>query len=395
MDKKQRLVKKNLKHGVAFASKFGDFIETSVGKALENHDYLAYELPESPESNTWYRVTLDKGMSGDGSEYYIYVKIGDPDKLCIFFSGGGMAWNEYTAARPVTVGKAAAWEPNFYWNNLRPFTQIFNINVGITDISSPKNPFRDWSFVVVTYATGDLHVGNSDYTYKTEDGGEDVLHFHGYINFLESMKVSKRLFPNPKRILIAGNSAGAFAVPALAGEIADDWYPKTGSITLFSDSGMVLYKKWRKTAKTIWQSKESIWEPIVSDNITLDWYRNLYNKYGDRFRYLYSSSERDYLLSAYYNEIVNKKYKTDKKVQDVYKKQLTEMISELKKITPSFGIYIDDFKLPIITMGGTVHTSVRELHFAVFTQDGISMAKWLGDAVDGKVYDVGLRLLEK
>ena len=103
MDKKQRLVKKNLKHGVAFASKFGDFIETSVGKALENHDYLAYELPENPESNTWYRVTLDKGMSGDGSEYYIYVKIGDPDKLCIFFSGGGMAWNEYTAARPVTV----------------------------------------------------------------------------------------------------------------------------------------------------------------------------------------------------------------------------------------------------------------------------------------------------
>ena len=394
MEHKEWRAKKNLKHGVAFAESFGDFIENSVGKVLEDRDRLAPVLPENPEKRQWYRVPLEKGMSGDGSEYHIYVQVGDPDKLCIFFSGGGMAWNQYTAAHPVTVGKAAAWEPNFYWNNLRPFTQIFNINVGITDVDSPKNPFRDWSFVVVTYATGDLHVGNSDYEYKTEDGGKDILHFHGYINFLESMKVAKDLFPNPKRLFIAGNSAGAFAVPALAGEIADDWYPKTRSITLFSDSGMVLYKKWRKTAKHIWQTKESIWKSVISDNITLDWYRALYEKYGNRFRYLYSSSDRDYLLSAYYNEIANKRYKTNKAVQDVYKKQLTEMVGELKKITPSFGIFINDWKYPVITMGGTVHTSVRELHFATFTQDGISMAKWLQDAVDGKVYDVGMRLLK-
>ena len=394
MDFKNKLNKINLNRGIVFASRAGDYVENRIGKAIENSRFKADDLPEDPRQMTWYRVPIEKGMAGDGSEYYIYVKLADPKKLCIFFSGGGVAWNEYTAARPVTGGKVAAKQPNFYWNNLRPFTQIMNINVGITDIITDKNPFKDWSFVVITYATGDFHVGNNDYPFKTEEGGEDVLHFHGYMNFLESMKVSKSLFPNPEQILIAGNSAGAFAVPALAGEIADDYYPKTERITLFSDSGQLLYKKWRKTAKNIWMAKESIWKPIKTDNITLDWYRDLYERKGERFRYLYSSSVRDYCLSAYYNDIINKRYETDADVQEAYFEQLKVMVSQLKEITPHFGMFLDEWKLPIITMGGTVHTSVREPQFTLFTQNGITMAEWLRDAVDGKVYDVGLDLLK-
>ena len=386
--------KRNLKAGIVFASRAGDFVENRIGKAIENSGRKAEDLPKEPKPMTWYRVPLERGLSGDGSEYYIYVKLGDPDKLCIFFSGGGVAWNEYTAARPVTGGKVAAGQPNFYWNNLRPFTQIMNINVGITDIVSEKNPFRDWSFVVITYATGDFHVGNNDYPYKAEDGSDEVLHFHGYVNFLQSMAVAKDLFPSPKQILIAGNSAGAFAVPALAGEIADNYYDKVRNITLFSDSGQLLYKNWRKTAKNIWQCKESIWKPIHTGNITLDWYKDLYEKNGERFRYLYSSSVRDYLLSAYYNDIINKRYVSDSLVQEEYYRQLKEMVAELKKLTPHFGIFLNEWKIPLITMGGTVHTSVREPHFTLFSQNGITMAKWLKDATDGKVYDVGLDLIE-
>ena len=386
--------KRNLKAGIVFASRAGDFVENRIGKAIENSGRKAEDLPKGPKPMTWYRVPLERGLSGDGSEYYIYVKLGDPDKLCIFFSGGGVAWNEYTAARPVTGGKVAAGQPNFYWNNLRPFTQIMNINVGITDIVSEKNPFRDWSFVVITYATGDFHVGNNDYPYKAEDGSDEVLHFHGYVNFLQSMAVAKDLFPSPKQILIAGNSAGAFAVPALAGEIADNYYDKVRNITLFSDSGQLLYKNWRKTAKNIWQCKESIWKPIHTGNITLDWYKDLYEKNGERFRYLYSSSVRDYLLSAYYNDIINKRYVSDSLVQEEYYRQLKEMVAELKKLTPHFGIFLNEWKIPLITMGGTVHTSVREPHFTLFSQNGITMAKWLKDATDGKVYDVGLDLIE-
>ena len=394
MSIKNRLNKNNIKRGIVFASRAGDFVENSISRAIENSGRKAEDLPKDPEKMTWYRVPLEKGLSGDGSEYYIYVKLADPDKLCVFFSGGGVAWNEYTAARPVTGGKVASRQPNFYWNNLRPFTQLMNINVGITDIKNEANPFRDWSFVVITYATGDFHIGNHDYPYKAEDGSDEILHFHGYVNFLESMKVAKELFPAPSHLLVAGNSAGAFAVPALAGEVVDNYYPNARNITLFSDSGQLLYKKWRSTAKTIWQAKESFWKPIHGDNITLEWYKDLYSKYGDRFTLLYSSSIHDYLLSAYYNDIINKKYETDADVQQEYYDQLCEMVRQLKEITPHFGIFLNEWKIPLITMGGTVHCSVREPHFTLFTQSGISMADRLKDAVEGKVYDVGLDLLK-
>ena len=77
--------RKNIKRGVVFASMAGDFVENSLGKAVENTSLKAQDLPEDPQKMTWYRVPLEKGLSGDGSGYYIYVKIADPDKLCIFF----------------------------------------------------------------------------------------------------------------------------------------------------------------------------------------------------------------------------------------------------------------------------------------------------------------------
>ena len=69
------------------------------------------------------------------------------------------------------------------------------------------------------------------------------------------------------------------------------------------------------------------------------------------------------------------------------------MVRELKEITPNFGMFINNWTLPIITKGGTVHTAVREPYFSRFTQDNISMARWLLDALGGNVYDVGMKLL--
>ncbi|WP_035797887.1 pectin acetylesterase-family hydrolase [Butyrivibrio sp. MB2005] len=372
----------------------GDFVENSIGKRIVEKDMLAPELPEEPEKKVWYRVPVPMGISGDGSEYYIYVKIADPKKLCIFFSGGGVAWNEYTAARPVSGGKVAAALPNYYWNNLRPFTQIMNIDMGIMNMKDTGNPFRDYSIIDIPYATGDFHVGNNEFPYKGEDGDNHVLYFHGYLNFMEGMARARNLFGSPKKLLIAGNSAGAFAVPALTDEILSVWYQGVSDVTVLSDSALLLYKKWVSTAREVWKAPQPICEAIDSDNITLSWYKALYKKYGEKIRYLYSSSTRDYVLSAYYNDVTYKKYATDEDVQKAYFEQLKEMVAELKKITPNFHMFINNWEIPLITKGGTVHTAVREPYFTRFTQDDVTMARWLYDAVNGNLYDVGMELLE-
>ncbi len=83
---KDKLNKDNFKRGVVFASKVGDFVENRIGKAIEESSFKADELPDNPEKMKWYKVPIEKGLSGDGSEYHIYVKLADPDKLCVFLS---------------------------------------------------------------------------------------------------------------------------------------------------------------------------------------------------------------------------------------------------------------------------------------------------------------------
>jgi len=372
----------------------GDFLENAIGKRIESK-YEAPLLEGDPEPLEWYRVMVPDGMSGDGSEYHIYIKKGLGSNLCVFLSGGGVAWNEYTAARPVTGGKVAAGLPNYYWNNLRPFTQIMNINTGITEIGNPKNPFDSWNFIIITYATGDFHVGNSDFAYKGEDGSDQVLHFHGYKNFLSGMRIGSSFFRNPERILIAGDSAGAFAVPAVTPAILEFFYPECTNVTLLSDSGQLLYRKWRTTARDVWKADQAIWEPIHSSNLTVDWYRKLYSVWGDRLKYLYACSTRDYLLSAYYNDVANKKYATDLDVQIKFNNQMRDMLKDLKAITPRFGMFIYDWANLRGINGGTVHTAVRQKRFFFRTQSGLSMAEWLVDAVSGNVYDANMELMSE
>lgn len=370
----------------------GDFLDT-----LSDGIVGRFEAPVpdgEPQNNIWYRIMIPEGKTADGSEYHIYIKKASSNNLCIFLSGGGVAWNEYMADRPISGGAVISGLPNYYWNNLRPLTRIMNINNGITEIGNPFNPFDDWNFIIITYATGDFHVGGNDFKYISESGEEKIIHFNGLKNFEAGMNRGKEFFDNPEKLLIAGDSAGAFAVPALTPRILENYYPDCLDITLLSDSAQLLYSYWKKTAKDIWGAPNDIYSALSSENITLDWYKRLYSEYGGRLTYLYASSTRDYLLSAYYNDVINHKYKSEPLIQDEFHKKMREMLGQLKDITSRFGLFI--YRWPALQMpSGTVHTCVRHKRFYLKNLSGISMADWLMNAVNGTVYDVGMDFIEK
>ena len=69
------------------------------------------------------------------------------------------------------------------------------------------------------------------------------------------------------------------------------------------------------------------------------------------------------------------------------------MIRELKKITPGFGIFLYDWKRPLLYRGGTIHTIVRQPEFYLRQHGNPGMAEWLTEAVEGNVTDVGLDLV--
>lgn len=369
----------------------GDFLERSIGNRIADR-YEAPVLEEKPILDTWYQMPIKEGKTGDGSEYHIYIKKRRTKNLCIFLSGGGVAWNEQMAAAPVTGGRVVAGAPNYYWNNLRPFTQLMNIHIGITE-NRPRNPFHGWNFGVIPYATGDFHLGNNELTYRDEEEKEQKLHFYGYENFRMGMKQIKTLFPNAEHLLIAGDSAGAFAAPILAEVILSEFYPVCQDATVFSDSAMLKRNNWDYTLKEVWNAPKFVREAQHTDNITVDFYEDLMKKMGNRCRYLYASSVEDYLLSSFQNEIDGGEFETNEAAQKKYRKDLKEMHQKLCSLSQPMHFYYYDWRSPILTKKGTVHTAVRQPFYYQKSQGVTSMAHWLSEAVKDHPFDIGLNLL--
>ena len=391
LEKAADIKKKLVERGEDLAARTGDFLENSIGEQIESR-FEAPEITASPETGVWYKMPIEKGKAGDGSEYHIYIKKHRTKKLCVFFSGGGVAWDEKMAAEPVTGGRVVAGRPNYYWNNLRPFTQIMNINIGITE-SRRRNPFDTWNFAVITYATGDFHVGTDEMTFYDNEGQKEKLRFRGYRNFTESMQKVRELFPKVEKLLIAGDSAGAFATPALSPVILEQYYPEVEDVTVFSDSALLERADWSDTLHNVWHAPQQIADASHSENLTLDWYEALMKKEGKRCRYLYASSVRDYLLSSFQHDILTGEFKTNEEAQEDYFNRLKKMVEKMSALSQPVHFFLYDWKNPMLAGGGTIHTAVRQPQFYLPGPEGMTMAQWLNDAVHGIPGDAGRNLL--
>ncbi|MCF0146517.1 MAG: alpha/beta hydrolase fold domain-containing protein [Eubacterium sp.] len=363
----------------------------NLGESLMNDiikDYKVQELTEHSEKNKWYRLTLPEGKSGDGSEYFIYVKKADSKKFCIFLSGGGIAWDARSAAHSFNGGRALGNLPKYYWSNLRPITQGKNISFGMTRTSLAENPFSDWNMVIIGYSTGDMHVGNGELQYKGKEGEDKTLYFNGYNNFRAAMNRIVEIFKDPEELLICGDSAGAFATPALAMPILKEYYTSCPRVTCFSDSALLINPHWKETIRDCWNAEPFAYDPISTDNNTIDWYRRLYETFGDSINYLYAGSPRDHVLARYYMDMCERDV-TLKQSIAYFQMRMAKMAKELKAITPKFGLFQYSF-IDSPMEKGTAHTICRTPRF--YKPDagtGVAMSKWLGDAVNGNIYDVG------
>ena len=58
------------------------------------------ELQGEPQVGKWYRITPMEAKSSDGSEWHGLLRLGSEDKVIVYFFGGGVCLDEYTAAHP-------------------------------------------------------------------------------------------------------------------------------------------------------------------------------------------------------------------------------------------------------------------------------------------------------
>lgn len=177
-----------------------------------------------------------------GTPFNFHVRQADPQKVMIFFNGGGACWSAETCD--------VAGQPSY-----RPFASAEAGNDprhydGAFALDNPENPFRDWSQLFVSYCTGDVHLGAADATYTLDDGTDFNIHHRGWANSMAALDYLFTHFTAPERVLVAGGSAGALSSPVFAAMVARQ-YPDT-EVIQFAGGGAgyrlpaptLLWQRW-------------------------------------------------------------------------------------------------------------------------------------------------------
>lgn len=322
---------------------------------------VAKDLPPLADlaKQTW--TTIEPGgdtVCADGSPYSFNVKPGSPEKLLLFFHGGGACWSAETcdpsAERPVYVSKASS--PN---NDPREKGGIFNA-------ARSDNPFRDWSVVSVSYCTGDSHVGARRVTYKAGPQSFAIEH-KGYLNATAVLGWAFRNYPSPKSVLVTGSSAGAIAAPFYVGTVATQ-YP-AARISVLGDAAGA----YRSEAIPV------IFRDWGVEDIAPNWIRAR-GALPLNIETFFKVNAKVFpqLPQAQHNNAADA-------VQGVFLKLLGETsdveshlranLDELRRDAVGFRSY---------TAPGTDHTVLLREEFYAYAVEGAPLSRWVADFAEGK-----------
>ena len=357
--------------------------------AIASCENSVSELDKNPETGKVYTVTPQGAVSSKGNQWRGYFRKGCENKVIVFFNGGGLSVDEYSAARGSSVNPP---DGLFYFDDsgsLEDETHI--LDDGILS-SKEKNPFKDWTIVVVQYSTGDLHCGTCERQYTGLDGSQHTIHYHGYVNFRLMMEKVLPFIGTPDALLISGSSAGAAATCLLSDDVID-MFPDTKNVTVVPDAFCLITDKWKSIAKEEWNAPAEIVGRIESDNLVLDCLKALH-KDKPYAKILFGISPRDKVLALYQNYFTKGAFVPPAKTElEDYQRVIENMVAGFLKAVPDGGVNIwNDGNEDEST--GTSHTITNGPGFVVdYTGQG-SYADWIMNAVDGKVEIRGLELLK-
>lgn len=154
-----------------------------------------------------------------GDPYHAVIRDAKSENLLIYLEGGGACWSALCQAN--TTASTAI-----------PGT-------GILDNKATTNVVASWNVVYVPYCDGSVFSGDNELQATGGPaGGTQTRYHHGVKNLTAVLDLAKATFPNPKRILLAGSSAGGYGT-IIGTALTRFEYPHTDLI-VFNDAGLGL-----------------------------------------------------------------------------------------------------------------------------------------------------------
>lgn len=345
------------------------------------------KLKNIPKEGKWYRVTTSEMKTSEGDRYRAFFKKGSSNKVLIYFAGGGVSVNEDMAKDDTYNTKEIAID------------MIANVTMNMGGIASDVegSPFEDWSIILFPYATGDFHAGTGEFHYTDTDGKEKILYHNGYVNYTETMKkvMESAGISDADTVLVTGYSAGGFGAALLADDVFTNYFPNAKSKNVLVDAALLLNDDWHSIATDVWKTPKEISDKLSSNNLTLDCFVSLHEKYGENIHLLFDCSTRDGDLAKVQNYFDDKVMDVDEKQADEFQQILKDTIPQFKEAGVSLFIW-DGVAWYNDPRNMTAHTIIATpAVWLPFEEQQKSVAEWLTDAISGKLDDYGVELVEK
>ena len=355
------------------------------------------QLTGEPETGKWYTVPVNGAVSSDGSRWRGIIRKGASDNLIVFFVGGGLSVDSFSAAR--THYRPDGAGGGFYCAFISEGSIGEEIRItgeGITS-DDPSNPFHDWSVIMPCYTTGDVNIGTSEREYTALDGSLKTVYYHGYTNYIAFLeKAIGILGKSYSDLVVAGYSAGGFSAALLF----DDTLSRldiSGRRCVIVDSSLFILD-WQKVLADEWAAPEHIRAISKTDDLSYDGIRHICEKYGGSVKTVYCCSVRDYALSqvqVYYDGLhPDMPLEPTGDDADRFQERLKKAVSKIEKTLPSVSVYLWD-NLAVEEGHITVHTGSNNGVFLRKMGNEISLCECVMNALDGKTGVYGKEFLEK
>jgi hypothetical protein len=153
---------------------------------------LGEPLPDTPIGE-WERISIEGAVCQDGSQAgFSLRRSGASEDVLIYQQVGGACFNR-------SMCGASRWGGAPFQN---PSGR------GIFDFDNPENPVADLNMIFIPYCTGDIHAGSRPNA--TVEGVRGEHQFVGGDNFRLYLKRIVPTFPQARKVVFAGWSAGGF-----------------------------------------------------------------------------------------------------------------------------------------------------------------------------------------
>lgn len=359
------------------------------------HPSPATALSTIPD-HRWHTVDLGPGtVSGDGSSYAIYVRRGTSPNLIIHFSGGGACWDGETASRPITPLRVLRG----YTRDLRAYyfaslTRLFPAGLtGLANRRNKDNAFRDWTFVFIPYTTGDMHIGDTVNDY-THNGRTYTVHHKGRNNVAAALKWVFANVPTPGKVMVSGESSGAWASAFYAPAVATHYADKR--IYCLSDGAGIVSQRWPELFENVWKTGAT---EDLGFCVRADAYRDAITNRRDptsiqNLVYLHSNTLYDDTLTRFSAALNGTPTDTDQFI-DGWADQIRGSMRQLSESDCDYRYFLTDWGHKT-SRHTTPHTVSTNDLFHKCEANGVTYSRWLTrNVIDDEALSVGDELLNQ